>query len=106
MKLEIIVQIISIFVFLGGGIAFFFKTGGYKSNIDTQLVELKEDTEENKQAIKEIQKDMEMMKLESNKMVANLNSSLAEIKTKLEMLVQYSGMFNNVNTGGNFTDKK
>lgn len=99
--LETVLQIISIVVFLGGGITFFFKTGGYKTTIDTQLAELKKDTEENKSAIEDIRKEIGAMKSETNKVMADLNSNFAEIKAKLELLIQYSGMFN----GNNRTKK-
>lgn len=99
--LEQIVQIISIIVFLAGGVTFFFKTGGYKTNIDAQLAELQKDTEENKVSIKELKQEISTMKAETNKIITNLNNTLTEIKTKLELLVQYSGMFN----GNNKTKK-
>ena len=99
--LEQIVQIISIIVFLSGGVTFFFKTGGYKTNIDAQLAELQKDTEENKISIKELKQEISTMKAETNKIITNLNNTLTEIKTKLELLVQYSGMFN----GNNKTKK-
>ena len=99
--LEPILQIISIIVFVTGGITFFFKTGGYKTNIDTQLLELQKDTEENKSDIKEIKQEISVMKAETNKVISNLNSNLAAIQSKLDLLVQYSGMFN-----GNNKNKK
>ena len=68
--LEIIIQIISILVFLGGGITFFFKTGGYKTTVDTQLLELQKDTEENKKSIDDIRKEISLMKSETNKFLA------------------------------------
>lgn len=95
--LEQIIQIISILVFFGGGVTFFFKTGGYKTNIDTQLVELQKDTDENKKDIKEIKQEISAMKAETNKVITSLNINLAEIKAKLETLIQYSGNFNGHN---------
>ena len=92
--LEPILQIISIIVFISGGITFFFKTGSYKTTIDSQLAELQKDTLKNEKAIEEIKKDIEIMKDENSKVITNLNSTLAEIKAKLELLVQYSGIFN------------
>ena len=41
------------------------------------------------------------MKTETGKIITTLNSTLAEIKAKLELLVQYSGILN-----GNNTNKK
>lgn len=96
-NLENIIQIISIFVFFSGGFTFFFKTGGYKSNLDTKLLELQNDIEENKQAIKELKQDVESMKSENAKVINTLNSTLSEIKAKIELLVQYSGIFNGNN---------
>lgn len=99
--LELILQIISIIVFITGGITFFFKTGGYKTTIDTQLQKLQQETEENREAIKEIKQEISVMKAETNKVITNLNNTLTEIKTKLELLIQYSGIFN-----GNNKNKK
>lgn len=93
-NIELILQIISIIVFITGGITFFFKTGGYKNNIDTKLVDLQKDTDENKNDIKEIKNEISAMKADTNKVISNLNTNLAEIKAKLELLVQYSGIFN------------
>lgn len=100
-NIELILQIISILVFISGGITFFFKTGSYKTNVDSQIAELQKDTKENEIAIKEIKQEIDIMKSENAKVITNLNSTLAEIKAKLELLVQYSGMFN-----GNNRDKK
>lgn len=100
-NLEQIIQIISILVFLGGGITFFFKTGGYKTTVDTQLIELRKDTEENKADIKEIKNEISNMKTETNKVITNLNSNLSEIKARLDLLVQYSGILN-----GNIKNKE
>ena len=96
-SLENIVQIISILVFVTGGLTFFFKTGGYKTNVDTKLSELQKDVEENKMSIKEMQIKINNMQDENNKIITNLNSSLAEIKAKLEFLVKCSGMFDGSN---------
>lgn len=93
-ELEQVIQIISIVVFLSGGITFFFKTGAYKTNIDAKLIELQKEAEENKAAIKEVRQEINLMKAETNKIISNLNSTLAEIKAKLELLVQYSGILN------------
>lgn len=93
-NLEQIIQIISILIFISGGLTFFFKTGGYKTNIDTQLATLRKENEENKMDIKEIKQEMSIMKAENNKIITNLNNNLTEIKTKLELLIEYSGMFN------------
>jgi uncharacterized protein YlxW (UPF0749 family) len=97
-NLEYIIQIISIVVFISGGITFFFKTGEYKTTIDSQLAELRKDTEENEKSIKELKQEIEIMKSENAKVITTLNSTLAEIKAKLELLVQYSGIFNGNNT--------
>lgn len=93
-NLEIILQIISIIVFLGGGITFFFKTGEYKTSVDSKLSILEKETVENKKAIEELRKDFSNMKNENSKVITSLNNNLIEIKTKLESLIQYSGIFN------------
>lgn len=92
--LEPIIQIISILVFISGGITFFFKTGGYKTNIDTKLTELENDNQETKNAIKEIRQEISTIKAENAKVINTLTITLAEIKSKLELLIDYSGIIN------------
>ena len=84
--LEPIIQIISILVFISGGITFFFKTGGYKTNIDTKLTELENDNKDQKDAIKEIRQEINTIKSENAKVITTLNITLAEIKSKLEII--------------------
>ena len=100
-SLEPLIQIISIIVFISGGVTFFFKTGGYKTTVDTRLTELQKDTEENKESIKEIKNEISTMKADTNKVISNLNANLAEIKAQLSLLLQCSGMLN-----GNNQNKK
>ena len=95
--LEPIIQIISILVFISGGITFFFKTGGYKTNIDTKLTELENDNQETKNAIKEIRQEISTIKAENAKVINTLTITLAEIKSKLELLIDYSGIVNGRN---------
>ena len=100
-SLEPLIQIISIIVFISGGVTFFFKTGGYKTTVDTRLIELQKDTEENKNDIKDIKSEISSMKAETNKVISNLNANLAEIKAQLSLLLQCSGLLN-----GNNQNKK
>ena len=88
--LEIVLQIISILIFLGGGITFFFKTGSYKSAVDNQIHTLQEDVVENKNELKELKEDFEKIKIESNRVTSHLETLLIEVKTKLELLMQFS----------------
>lgn len=99
--LEPVIQIISILVFISGGVTFFFKTGGYKTNVDTKLSELENDIIEQKTAIKELRQEISTIKSENAKVITTLNITLAEIKSKLELLINYSGIMN-----GNNRDKE
>lgn len=94
MDLEKWLQIISIIMFMAGGLAFFFKSGGYKTNVDTKLQSLDEDVKENKKDIEELRDDFEKMKTEQSVETSRLETLLIEVKTKLELLMQFSGLFN------------
>lgn len=89
-NLETILQIISIIVFITGGLTFFFKTGSYKTNVDTKLQSLDEDVKENKKEIEELRDDFEKTKAEHNVVTSRLETLLIEVKTKLELLMQFS----------------
>lgn len=90
-NLEQVLQVISIIVFISGGITFFFKTGSYKTTIDKDIKALQDDIKELKDENEDIKDDIEKMKSENSKVIANLDKTLTEIKTKLELLIQFSG---------------
>jgi len=89
-NLETVLQIISIIVFITGGLTFFFKTGSYKTNVDTKLQSLDEDVKENKKEIEDLRDDFEKTKTEHNIVTSRLETLLIEVKTKLELLMQFS----------------
>lgn len=93
-NLEPVLQIISIIVFITGGITFFFKTGSYKTTVDTQLKNLEEDVKENKTEIEELKDDFDKMKTENTMTTSRLETLLIEVKTKLELLMQFSNWNN------------
>lgn len=93
LNLEKVLQIISIIVFMAGGLTFFFKTGSYKTNVDTKLQSLDEDIKENKKEIDELKKEVEKMKNDQTIETSRLETLLIEVKTKLELLMQFSGLF-------------
>ena len=81
---------IAIFGFIGGVVAFFVKTGEYKNNINSQLEALKTENENIKQNIQELKQSVE--KNESN--MTKLETMLVEIRARLDIFLQCSGMFN------------
>ena len=93
-NLEPILQIISIIVFISGGITFFFKTGEYKTTIDNQLKTLAKEIEKNAKEIEEIKTDIDKTKTDNIAVTSRLEALLIEVKTKLELLMQFSGWKN------------
>ena len=92
---------IAIFGFVGGVVAFFVKTGEYKNNINSQLEALKTENKNIKQDIQELKKEYldikclvknSVEKNESN--MAKLETMLVEIRARLDIFLQCSGMFN------------
>ena len=76
---------------------FFVKTGEYKTNIDKDIKLLQSDVDENKKEIKNLHKEFEKLREESNQKTARFESLLIEVKTKIELFMQMSGIFNNKN---------
>ena len=92
--MEQAVQITVIITFITSTIVFFIKLGEYKSIINSDIETLKKDVDELKKNIEEMEDELKNMKSETNKITSNLEAMLIEIRTKLELLIQYSGMFN------------
>lgn len=94
MQLEQTIQVISIITFVISTIAFFIKLGQYKTVIDTKIATLNEDTLENKQEIKNLKQEFNELKTNNAQTTSRLEALLIEVKTKLEVLMQLSGLFN------------
>lgn len=94
MQLEQTIQIISIITFVISTIAFFIKLGQYKTVIDTKIAALNEDTIENKQELKNLKKEFNELKTNNAQTTSRLETLLIEVKTKLEVIMQLSGLFN------------
>jgi len=92
--MEQAVQITVIITFIVSTVVFFIKLGEYKSIINSDIETLKRDVENLKKDVEKVEDDLENIQLETNKVTSNLESMLIEIRTKLELLIQYSGMFN------------
>lgn len=92
--MEQIIQITVIFTFIVSIVVFFVKLGEYKSIINTDIENTKKDIVTVRADIKSIEEDMEKIKSDTRQATSNLEAVLIEIKTKLELLMQYSGMFN------------
>ena len=90
--LEQIIQIISIVIFLSTAIGFFIKIGEYKSIINTRLAVVEEDIKELKQGQKEFQLNLDKIENKNNSVTTKLETLLIEVKTKVELLVSYSGL--------------
>ena len=91
--MEQIIQIIVIITFIGSTIAFFVKLGEYKSIINTDIESVKKEIGKINSDIKNFEKDLEEIKTKTNETTSKLETVLVEIKTKLELFMQYSGMF-------------
>lgn len=83
-------EYIALIGFIGGLVAFFVKTGEYKNNLNAKIEAQEKEIETINKEIKEIKISVE--KNENN--MSKLETMLIEIKTKLELVLQYSGMFN------------
>lgn len=107
MNLEIILQIFTIISFIAGAI----KIGEVKTNIqkdvektqkdveqirkdfDEQQAEFKEYKKEHKKEIDELYRDMEKLRNENSQNTTRVETLLIEVKTKLNLLMQVSGIF-------------
>lgn len=94
MDIEKIVQIISILGFSAGAIVFFVNTGAYKREVEKDIEDLKKSDNENKEEIKNLRKDFENLRNETTTNTTRIEALLIEVKTKLELLMQVSGIFN------------
>jgi len=94
MDLEQIVQIASIISFIGGAIYFFTNAGAYKTTIDKDLKALREDVDINSSEIKDIKEEIAIMNTTHTQITTRLETLLIEVKTKLELYMQVTGLFN------------
>lgn len=92
---EQIIQIITILTFVGAIIAFFIKIGEFKTLINNDIQNLKKDVEELKVSDKEKTDKISKLEYDMNEETSGLKTLLIEVKTKLELLIQFSGMMNN-----------
>lgn len=97
MTLEQIIQIISILGFFAGGIIFLVNTGSYKKGIEKDIDVLKAEVDENKKEIKLLHEEVEKLRDESTRNTNRFEALLIEVKTKLELFMQMSGVFNKEN---------
>lgn len=91
-NMENIGHILGIIGFIGGLIALFVKAGEYKSSLNSKIDAQAVEIQNIKDDLKKVKDDVE----KSEKNIANFEAMLIEIKTKLEILLQYSGIFNGI----------
>ena len=95
--LEQVIQIISIVIFLSTAIGFFIKIGEYKSIINTRLSVVEEDIKDLKQEQKEIKDNLDKIENKTNQVTSKLETLLIEVKTKIELLMQFQGIITDNN---------
>ena len=93
--LEQIIQVTVIVTFIASIICFFIKLGEYKSLINTDIKTVQEDVKSLQTEVKEIKEEVDKIKEDTNKVTTNLETLLIEVKTKVDLLIQCSGIFNN-----------
>lgn len=91
--LEQVIQITVIITFIASIVCFFVKLGEYKSLINTDIQALKEDVKEIKSEVDDTKHEIEKIKRDTTQVTSNLEALLIEVKTKVELLVQCSGIF-------------
>ena len=96
-NLEQILQIISIIAFIAAAIKFFVTIGEYKTIINTKIETIQKDIEELKNANTNLENDVEKLKTETSVSITRMESLLIEVKTKLELLIQFAGFGENGN---------
>jgi hypothetical protein len=94
MGLEQVIQIISILTFLGTSIVFFIKLGELKTSYAKDIEQLQHDVLDLQEENKEIKKEVEDIKQATNQSVLEVKTLLIEVKTKIELLMQITGLFN------------
>lgn len=94
-SLEQVIQITVLITFIASIICFFVKLGEYKGLINNDILTLKKDVEENKVGIKELHTDFEKLKNESNQNTTRFESLLMEVKVKLDVLMNVTGILKN-----------
>lgn len=90
--LEQIIQITVIITFIASIVCFFVKLGEYKTLINTDIQSLKEDVKELKNEVDETKEELNKIKRDTTQVTSKLETLLIEVKTKVELLVQYSGI--------------
>ena len=93
MNLEQTIQIISIISFIISIVVFFIKLGEYKSATNTDIITLKYNINEQKNEIKEIQKEIDEIKTNNAQNSSRFEAILIEVRTKLEFLISITGVF-------------
>lgn len=96
--LEQIIQITVIVTFIASIVVFFVKLGEYKSLINTNIRDVQTDIKDLQHEIDEIKEEIDKIKDDTNKITKNLETLLIEVKTKVDLLIQGSGIFINERT--------
>lgn len=92
--LEEIIQITAIFTFIVSIVVFFVKLGEYKSAVNIDILSVKDDVKDLQHQIDEMTEEIDKIKDDTNITTKNLETLLIEVKTKVDLLIQGSGMFN------------
>lgn len=76
-------------------------TGSYKKGIEKDIDVLKKEVDENKNEIQKLREEVDKLRDEGTKNTNRFEALLIEVKTKLELFMQMSGVFNNNNNKDN-----
>lgn len=90
-----ILQIITIIAFVGTAIKFFVTIGEYKAIINTKIESIERELKELKNDYEKLESQVSQLKTETNGSISRMETLLIEVKTKLELLMQMSGMSDN-----------
>lgn len=93
--LEQIIQITVILTFIASIVCFFIKLGEYKSLVNTDIKTVQEDLKTLQDEVKDMKDEVDKIKEDTNKVTSNLEALLIELRTKVDFLIQGSGIFNN-----------
>lgn len=94
-NLEQILQIISIIAFVAAAIKFFVTIGEYKTIINSKIEVIQQDILELKKANADLEKDIDKLKNDTNTSISRMEALLIEVKTRLDLIVQFTGIGEN-----------
>ena len=90
-----ILQITTLIAFVGTAIKFFVTIGEYKAIINTKIEGIEKELKGLKKENEKLEQEVSQLKADTNGSISRMEALLIEVKTKLELLMQMSGMSEN-----------